>query len=109
MKKTIAERKLLFSSKGSDIRKEFVIRIDAPYIVDQNMVEFSVGDGLVGCHVEAESLPEGYHHEVYGLDEVQALNIATNVEPFLKRLSSKYDLYWSSGEPYFDEEEKEDG
>ncbi len=103
IEKCIAERKLLYSLKDSDIQKEFIIRIGEPYIVDENEVNFSVGEGLVGCDVEVMGLPEKdcYYHEVYGMDGVQALEIATNIEPFLKRLSKKYDIYWTCGESYF--------
>ena len=104
MKAIIAKRILLYSLKGSDIRNKFIIRIGSPYIVDENMVEFSVGEeGLVGCRVETEGLEKEYQHEEYGVDEIQAINIATDVEPFLMRLKKKYDLYWPSGEPYFEE------
>lgn len=44
-----------------------------------------------------------YHHDVYGIDGFQALDIASNIESYLKILSKKYDLYWLCGEPYFDE------
>jgi hypothetical protein len=101
MSKFIAERKLLYSLKGSDVRREFVIRLSVPYIVEERMVGYSVGKGVAGCHVEIEGLDETYS-EVYGADALQAINIASNVEPFLKRLQKKYDLYWSSGEPYFE-------
>ena len=102
MKKTVARRELFYSLKGSDVRNKFIIRIGSPYVVDQSMVEFSIGEGLVGCRVETEGLEEEYQHEAYGVDEIQAVNIASNVEPLLKRLSKKYDLFWLSGEPYFD-------
>ena len=103
MKQFIAERKLLYSLKGDNTRKEFVIRLGAPYFVQGGMVNFSVGEeGCWGCHVEIEGLNEKYS-EIYGTDSLQAVNIASNVEHFLKRLQEKYDLYWSSGEPYFDD------
>jgi len=102
MKQFIAERKLLYSLKGGNTRKELVIRLGAPYFVQEGMVNFSVGEkGCWGCHIEIEGLNEKYS-EVYGADSLQAVNIASDVEPFLKRLQEKYDLYWSSGEPYFD-------
>jgi hypothetical protein len=100
----IAERRLLYSQKGSDVRKEFVIRIGLPYTVKGDMVGYPVGDGVAGCHVEIEGLNETCS-EVYGADSLQAVNIASNVEPFLKRLQRKYDLYWLSGDPYFDTSE----
>ncbi len=101
--KFVAERKLLYSDKGSDKRKELIIRIGLPYQVESGMVDFPVGNGFVGCHVEVDGLEEEYS-EVYGCDAIQALNIASDLEPFLERLQKKYDLFWFSGEPYFDDD-----
>ena len=102
MDKAVAERKLLYSLKNSDVCKDFTIRIGVPYIVDENKVDFSVGDGLVGCHIETDGLPEEFHHDVYGVDELQAINIASNIEPYLKGLGEKYDIFWGADEPYFE-------
>lgn len=102
MNKSVAKRELLYSLKGSDIRKRFIIRIGCPFVVDKDMVNFDIGEGLIGCHIDTDGLEKEYHHDVYGVDEIQAINIASNVEPFLERLSKKYDLFWLSGEPYFD-------
>ena len=101
MREFVAERNLLYSLKGSDKRKRFVIRISVPYLVHENMVGFSVGEGFYGCQVEIEGINETYP-DVYGADSLQAINIASNVEPFLRRLQKKYDIYWLSGDPYFD-------
>lgn len=101
MKSFIAERKLLFSLKDSNVLNEVSIRIGMPYNVEQNMVDFPIGDGVAGCHVEIDGLDEQYP-EVYGADTMQAVNIASDIEPFLKRLSKKYNFYWSSGTPYFE-------
>ena len=104
MKKYIAERKLLFSLKGEPERNEFVIRISEPYQVEQSMVDFPIGEGLAGCSIDMVGLPDK-EHDLYGVDSVQALNLATNLEPLLERLQRKYDLYWLSGDPYFESEE----
>lgn len=103
MTKIIAERKLLYSQKSSDARHELVIRIGAPYNVTQDMVKFPIGEGLVGCHVETSGLGNEYTHEVYGVDGIQALELASNIEPYLESLSKKYNLYWPTGEDYFEE------
>lgn len=104
MKKYIAERKLLFSLKGESKRNEFIIRVCEPYQVEQSMVKFPIGEGLSGCSIEIEGLPEK-EHDLYGVDSVQALNLATNLEPMLERLQKKYDLYWPNGEEYFENEQ----
>lgn len=100
----IAERKLLFSEKGNSKRVSFAVRISAPYIVRQEEVKFSVDGIVAGCHVELDGLNEPAF-EVYGMDSLQAVNMASDIEPLLKRLSSKYDFFWLTGEPYFDEED----
>jgi len=102
MTKYIAERRLFYSAKGSNERKELIIRLGTPYQVQEGTVSFPVGGGVVGCHIELDGLDEKCP-EVYGADSLQAINIASNLEPFLKRLQKKYDLYWLSGEPYFEE------
>ena len=102
MEQFIAERKLLYSLKSSDVQKEFFVRLGAPYHVEEGTVDFSVGkEGCSGCHIEIVGLDETYP-EVYGADSLQALSLATSaIESFLKRLQKKYDLYWLTGEPYF--------
>ncbi len=102
MEKFIAERKLQYSEKGSDIRKNFSIRISAPYPVDERKVEFPIKEGFSGCSIYIDGLGETLP-DVYGADSLQAVNLASNVEPFLERLQKKYEIYWSSGEPYFDD------
>jgi hypothetical protein len=93
MASVIAERKLLFSTKGSSDRKELVIRIGAPY-VDK--------DGMARCPVEWNGLFEEFA-DMCGMDSVQALQLATNVDSMLEKLRNKYDFFWSSGEPYFED------
>lgn len=100
--KYVAERKLFYSLKGSNVKRNLVIRIGSPYLVDETMVDFPVAENFTGCHVQVEGLDEG-STDVYGADSVQALNLATNLEPLLKRLQKKYDLFWGSGEPYFED------
>lgn len=103
MTKFIAERKLLYSLKDSDERNELIIRIGIPYLIKEGMVDFPVGEGCAGCHVEIEGIDEEFLEEVYGADTIQALHLASDIDPFLKRLEKKYDLYWLTGEPYFED------
>ena len=103
MQKIIARRELLYSLKNEKVKNKMVVCIHAPYVVEQNMVEFPIDGLVVGSHVEVEGIEEIFHEEVYGVDEIQALQLATNVDSFLKRLSKKYDLYWLSGDPYFED------
>jgi hypothetical protein len=98
----IAQRKVFASKKGNAIKQEVVIRITEPYIVQQGDVKFPADGIISGCKVEIEGLDEpGF--SVYGMDSLQAINIASNIEPLLQRLSEDYDFFWISGEPYFEE------
>jgi hypothetical protein len=105
MKDCIAERRLLFSLKDGHERKELIIRIGAPYLVEEGTVNFPVGEGTAGCSVDFDGLPAENLEDVYGADLLQALQLAADVEPTLERLSKKYDFYFPTGEPYFDPED----
>jgi len=48
------------------------------------MVEFLIGEGLVGCHIETSGLKIEFSHEVYGVDGIQALELSSNIEPYLE-------------------------
>jgi hypothetical protein len=98
----LVERKLRYSLKGEYTLKEFTVRVGMPYPLDVSKVSFPVCDGWAGCHVDVIGMDEDYP-EVYGGDALQALHLATNIEPFLKRLQDKYDIYDVSGEPYFEQ------
>lgn len=97
----IAERHLLFSEKGGSAKRNLWVRVSAPSPIDQETVKFPVDDYMAVCHVEFDGLDE-HNFDVYGMDSLQAVNMASNIEAVLERLSKKYDFYWSSGEPYFD-------
>ncbi|MHB8474177.1 MAG: hypothetical protein ACYDC8_15275 [Gammaproteobacteria bacterium] len=103
MKKSIAERELLYSLKGASARNKFVVRISAPYLIEENTVNFKFHPGAAACQIEFDGLPESLVEEVHGVDSIQALALAANVDPYLKGLEKKYDFYWITGEPYFEE------
>jgi len=100
--KYIAERKLFFSEKNSQITKETIIKISEPFVVTENDVKFPVDGVTSGCHVEIEGLNEN-GFTLYGMDSLQAINLASNIDPLLEKLGDKYDFFWSTGEPYFEE------
>lgn len=103
MEKFIAERELLYSLKGSDSRDKLIVRISAPYLVEEGMVNFQFDPGTAGCTIKFEGLPDVLVEEVYGADSIQALNLASNIDSYLKGVQKKYNLYWLTGEPYFDD------
>src|ERR1700722_18706949 len=88
----IAERHLVFSEKGKSERKPLVIRIFAPRAVDPASVSFQVAPGTAVCAVEFNGIPDETLGDTYGADSLQALQLAADVEPVLKRLSSNYDF-----------------
>jgi len=92
LKKIIAKRSLLFSLKGSAERKKLEISIGEPYIDSQ---------GIAKCAVEWDGLFEDFA-EICGMDSIQALQLASDIDSLLTKLQKKYDFYWSSGESYFD-------
>ena len=103
MNECIAQRKLMFSLKGSSERNPFVVQITAPRELKEGDVEFQFTKGTAVCIVQFEGLPNAKSEQIYGADSLQALQLATNVEPILKRLSKKYDLFFPTGESYFEE------
>jgi hypothetical protein len=108
MNNCIAERKLKCAPKGSENTIDLIVRIGAPYLLELGMVNFKFSPGTAGCTVEItgpnpDDVFEGRSaHEIYGADTLQALSLASDVEPILKRLSKKYDIFFPSGEPYFE-------
>ena len=103
MQQFIAERKLIFSPKDSDVRAEVTIGIGPPFLVTNGMVDFPVPkEGYSACHVGIVGLDEKCQ-DVYGIDSLQAVSLAAGAaEALLKRLSKKYDFFFLSGELYFD-------
>ncbi len=102
MTNCVAERRLFFSPKGVDERSELIVQIHQPYLVTQEMVSFRVAENTGGCRVVIVGFPENFEEVTYGADTLQALQLAADVEPLLKRLSKNYDLFFPTGEPYFE-------
>jgi hypothetical protein len=102
-KTVIAERHLLFSEKGQSERRPLVIRIFAPRPIDPCSVSFEVSPGTAVCTVEFDGISDETLGDTYGADSLQALQLAADIEPVLKRLSHRYDFYFPTGEGYFDE------
>lgn len=98
----IAVRHLLFSAEGESERKPLVIRLFAPRLVDPASVSFQVAPGTAVCTVEFDGIPDETLGDTYGADSLQALQLAADIEPVLKRLSKRYDFFFPTGEGYFD-------
>jgi hypothetical protein len=102
MNKWIAERKLLCAPKGSSTKSELLVRIGAPYIVEPSTVSFPVTPETSGCTVEVSGKGVQVTETAYGADLIQALQLASNVDPILRSVSKTYDLFFIDGEPYFE-------
>ena len=101
MSKFIAQRELLYSAKSQGERRKFVVGISAPYLVKEGSVKFKFDPGATACRIEFEGLPEEAI-EVVGADSLQAVQLASNIDPYIKGLEKRYDVYWPTGEPYFE-------
>lgn len=101
--RVIGTRELLYESKGSGGRRSFTVCIFEPYELVEGSVDFPFSEGTAGCLVAFRGLDEN-EMVVYGADTIQALAIAVDaLEKYLHRLSRKYDFYFATGEPYFDD------
>lgn len=103
MTEWVAERRLLYAPKGETDRRELIIRVGKPYLIKPGTVDFAFDEGAAGCSVEVVGIADEELGETYGADLLQALQLAADIDPILRRLSLKYDLYFKTGEPCFEE------
>lgn len=101
-KDSIPVRKLLFRRRGEQLLQPLVIRIRGPYLVRASKVKFKFDEGTSGCMIHFSGLCED-DVEVFGIDKLHALSLAVDVDPYLKGMSKKYEFFWESGDPYFDD------
>jgi hypothetical protein len=94
MKNCIAERRLILEVIETGERRNLTIRVGIPYLMPGGKFAF--------CPREYEGLFESVA-DASGMDMVQALNLASDVDSMLKNQTNKYRFYWPGGEPYFDE------
>jgi hypothetical protein len=93
VKIVIAGRNLFFTTKHGSEKKELVSHIGAPYRDE---------DGMARCPIEWTGFSEEFA-QIVGVDSLQALQPATNVDSVPNRLRNKHDLFWPSGESHFDD------
>ena len=92
----------LLISRGDNERKPLSFRIYAPFLVEQNTVNFTISEGTAGCKYELLGLPEHITDTVYGVDSIQALQLASDIDGLLQSLGKKHQFYFLTGEPYFE-------
>lgn len=99
----VATRVLYFSLKGETKKRELVIKLYAPIqIVASTQVTAGPAGSFV-CYLEFSRLCNGYLF--YGYDEFQAIGFASNLDPILKALDDRCNLYFDDSiecEFYFD-------
>ena len=97
----IAERELFFTPKGGGERKTLTIRVFAPRQVEEGTVNFEFSPGTSRCVVDFDGINEQV--EFFGMDSLQALEMVSKLDRYLAGFSQRYDFYWMTGEPYFEE------
>ena len=93
----------MYCVRGSSDRKPLVVQIYAPFDVEAGSVGFDIGEGASGCKYEIVGLPENVTDTVYGADSIQALQLAMAIDGPLSSFRDRYEFYFASGEPYFEQ------
>jgi len=101
-KNFIAQRALLYSLKGNLNRHPFLVRVGAPYLINDTAANVKLDEGSAGCAIEFEG-EDVTSIEVHGIDLIHALSLAVDIDRHLRSMTTKYDFFWSSGEPYFED------
>ncbi len=97
----ISERKLYYCEKGAKSLKPFIIKVTVPFLVE-TCGGVKAPKGMMACQVDLFGIESVENKLIrHGVDGIQALNIATNLEPLISRLNKKFDIFWEPGEPYF--------
>lgn len=89
----IATQKLYFSLESEATKNELIVRLYAPVQIDTSIPVAAKMNGSFVCYVDFSHLC--YGHFLYGCDEFQAINFASNLDPFLRALDKKCNLYSS--------------
>jgi hypothetical protein len=94
MSKWIAERRLIAEAVATGERKCVTIRVGIPYWLPD--------DEFASCPLELDGLFDRVA-DAKGIDSLQAIQLASNIDLMLESLKGKYKFYWPTGEGYFDE------
>lgn len=91
----LAERKLVAVRIETGERVDVTFRVGTPYWVP--------GDDFARCPLQLDGVYERIAGAP-GVDLLQALQLASNLDALLSPLRSKYDLFWPTGETYFNDD-----
>ncbi len=103
MKNSIAHRRLLISKKGVEKRTDLYIHIGPPRFMPPEKLPFEADDKFAVCNIEMIGFEEPFFDSIYGADLIQAIQLASNIDPILRSYSVTYDLFFEDGEPYFED------
>jgi hypothetical protein len=105
MTDSVAERTLQYRASTGGELQTLIVRVLPPFLLQEGQVNFPFQPGTAGCTVRIDGLPESLEEVTYGADVLQALELAvTGVEPMLKRVAKQHELFFLTGEPYFEDE-----
>ena len=102
MSRSVATRLLRFRHRMTRQEGEIRVSISEPKLVDPSSVSLEVNSETAECTVSIEGLPEPVTETTYGADSIQALRLGSDIDPLLKRIAKDYELFFISGEPYFE-------
>jgi hypothetical protein len=98
--KGLIVREIMYSRKGGGELRKLTIRIVGPRALTAEEVNFEVTGDMAICNIIFDGIDKS-DEIVYGVDNLQALSIAIDLNGYLKSLTNKYDFYWKDGDPYF--------
>ena len=98
--KTIAERKLRCVEKRTGIESVVLVRVQEPSIVDASDVNFSTDGVIASCEVRFEGI-DLKNRVYYGVDSIQAVNLATDLDAVIEPYCDNYDFFWETGRTVF--------
>jgi len=98
----VATRELRYSKKGGSERTPLRIVVYRPTLLSSLGPSSHAGSEYAVCRVEFSGIDEP-DFVAHGADTLHALALAVDVDPILRAISRRYDLYFVSGEGYFDE------
>ncbi len=101
--RVIATRNLLYAIAGSHTKRAFTVCMGAPYLITEDLADFSFAPGAYACSISFIGLPEKAE-TVYGADGIQALELAIgSMEGYLRGLRRNYEFFLPDpGESYFE-------
>ena len=105
MPNSVAERTLQYRAGTDGELRTLVVQVLPPFLLQEGQVSFPFQPGTAGCIVRVDGLPEALEEVTYGADALQALELAVNgVESLLKRVGKQHELFFPTGEPYFEDQ-----